>query len=166
MTKPTSLLVFFLSLSFSSQLQAEEEHFRTATIELTSKIALETIPSETSQVMAAAGIDFPVLIQRAFDQDPAAIKLLFWSSANTGLDGAAADGFGYYLLEIAKKVGDVKLSKILSSIKDSETLQTIKFYLLDESGFNGHQEGSDVSAIATVTKLLPKTWAHLNTAEE
>ena len=116
--KILSLSTALSCVFFGSSLQAEEAHFRTATVKLTSKIAIDSAPSETAQVMTAAGIDFPILLQQAVNGSEAAVKLLFWSSSNVDLDGAAADGFGYYLLEVAEKIGDAKLSKILSSIKD------------------------------------------------
>jgi len=153
-------------LFFSNPLQAEEANLRTATVKLTSKIALDSSPSETAQVMTAAGIDFPILLQQAMNGSEAAVKLLFWSSSNVGLDGAAADGFGYYLLEVAEKIGDAKLSKALSSIKDPETLETIRFFLLDESGFNVPEKGAKEKAITEVTKLLPETWKRLNSTGE
>ena len=71
---------------FCSSLQAEEAHFRTATVKLTSKIAIDSAPSETAQVMTAAGIDFPILLQQAVNGSEAAVKLLFWSSSNVDLD--------------------------------------------------------------------------------
>ena len=155
----TVTLVCVLSISY---INAEEAPFRTGKVKLTSKIAKDSFPSEISQVMAGVGIDFPVIVQQALSGSESAVKLLFWSSSNVGLDGAAADSFGYYLLEVAEKIGDAKLSEILSSIKDPETLETIRFFLLDESGFFLAEKGAKEKAITKVTKLLPKTWKHLN----
>ena len=159
--KSLSLLITFSCLFFNSRLKGEEAHFRTATIKLTSKIAIDSTPSETAQVMAGAGIDFPVLLQQAVNGSEPAVKLLLWTSSNVGLDGAAADGFGYYLLEIAKKIGDAKFSKVLSSIKNPETLETIRLFLLDELGFFAPENGSRKKATIRVKKLLPKTWVYL-----
>ncbi|MEM6912215.1 MAG: hypothetical protein AAF555_11635 [Verrucomicrobiota bacterium] len=164
--KTMSLYISLGCIVVGSQLQAEEPHFRTASVKLTSEIAKGSIRGETAIQMAAAGIDFPVLLQRAIEGDRAAVKLLFWSSANIGLDGGAADGFGSYLLDVAEKIGDAKLSQILSSIKDPETLETIRFFLLDESGFSIPEEGSSEKAITAVSELLPKTWVHLNSIGE
>jgi len=149
-----------------NSLNAEEQHDRTATIKITHKLAKETIHGETGYQMSNAGIDFPVLLQRSLDGDANAIKLLFWASNNIGLDGAAADGYGYYLLKVAKKIGDAKLSRILSSLKEPETLETIKFYLLDSTGFNTPKEGAKEKSVTMVKKLLPKTWTLLNSTGE
>ena len=89
----TSLFAIFSTIILCSGLKAEEEHFRTGSVKLTSKLALESIPSDTAIVMAGSGIDFPVLLQQALEGNVKAVRLLFWTSANVGLDGAAADGF-------------------------------------------------------------------------
>lgn len=161
-----SVLTFSWCVFSGNQLKAEEGNFRPSGVKLTSKIAIDSIRGETAAMMTEAGIDFPVLMQHALDGREVAVRLLFWASNNVGLDGAGADGFGHYLLPVAQKTGDAKLVKILSSIKDSGTLETIRFFLLDELGFGVPEAGADKKAVAAIKKLLPETWKHLNSIRE
>ena len=162
--KRSLVCVIFPMIIACYELKAEEEHFRTNSIKLTSKLAKESIPSETAMVMAGVGIDFPVLLQHCLSGDIRAVRLLFWTSSNVGLDGAASEGFGYYLIAVGEKIGDEKLLQAVTNL-NRETLESIKFYMLDEYGYSIPKEGSKVKAELNISKLFPTTWKHIKKME-
>jgi len=156
-----SILCVAQICTLSLQLCAEE-HFRTGSVEITSELAKDSIQSETSLMMSMSGIDFAVLLQQATEGNINAVRLLLWSSANVGLDGAASDGFGYYIVTVGKAVGDEKLLQALTNL-DKETLDTIKFFILDEYGYSLPKDDAKSIAISKASETFPRSWKHLNT---
>lgn len=139
---------------------AEQRGERTTSVPLSHPFAKRVASDhhDTCRAMASFGIDYPVLVQRALDGQPGAIRLMLSLPWIARIDGAVAESYAATRYKIVVKVGDDKLVAALMPCKQGINYSGIRSSLL---GFPN--PGADVdSAEKELKKLLPKFWQLLS----
>lgn len=154
-----SLIVGTLIFIGGDLAHAEQKGMRTAEVKLTHAFAKRVAEDhhDTCKAMAEFGIDYPVLVQRALDGEPRAIRLMLSLARMARFDGAVAESYSATRYKVAMLVGDDKLIEAYRFFSPS-----IEFSFIRES-FLGwpNPESEPEKAEAEVKKRLPKFWNFL-----
>ena len=145
-----------MALSYALSLTClAEAPRRPSQVRLTDSVALDVSKASPEIVswMTEIGVDYPLLLQKARSADSRSLRLYLWLGGNTALDGAASEGYGNDLYQIATKVGDEVFSQALHN-QPREVVEACYRYLCFETS---EADATTLKAATAVSLILPKT---------
>ena len=100
-----------------------------------------------------AGINYPVLLERALRKEKDAVVKLLWIAGNADLDGAGSEGYSYTMVRAARLIGDEVVSEA-AKLLDDDSRKALRMSFLFEFG-----EDNDADrAVADIKKDFPLLW--------
>jgi len=140
------------------------EYHRTSEIPVTNPMAKGTKYGDLNSYLVSLGVDYPVLLQKVTEGDSYSLKLFLLISENLGIDGAAAEGYGYYLTDVIEAIGDKKVAEVAKEL-DKKTKESLKLYLLDMMGVHSPKEEVGKKASEKAKAFCPQLWEVLTLNE-